>query len=317
MAYFDVFNGDADGICALQQLRLEDPRESILVTGVKRDIGLLARVDAGAGDTVTALDISLDKNRDAVLGLLERGAKVRYFDHHYPGELPEHAALDLHIETFPDKGTSLLVDEYLQGRHRAWATVGTFGDNFDESARRAAEPLGLSGEQLESLRELGIYLNYNGYGAQVEDLHVPPDLLFQKVSPYADPLDFIAADDTFALLRDGFAGDMARARAVAPELNDARHALYVLPAEPWARRVGGVFANELARTAPEHAHAMLTRLPSGGFVVSVRAPLATKDGADTLCRQFPTGGGRKAAAGINDLPDSAYDAFVRAFVAAF
>ena len=30
----DVFNGDADGICALQQIRLAEPGESVLVTGV-------------------------------------------------------------------------------------------------------------------------------------------------------------------------------------------------------------------------------------------------------------------------------------------
>jgi len=36
-----------------------------------------------------------------------------------------------------------------------------------------------------------------------------------------------------------------------------------------------------------------------------------------LCRQFATGGGRKAAAGINDLPESDYDRFVAAFTAAF
>jgi len=36
MAYYDVFNGDADGICALHQLRLAEPREATLVTGVKR-----------------------------------------------------------------------------------------------------------------------------------------------------------------------------------------------------------------------------------------------------------------------------------------
>ena len=140
MACYDVFNGDADGLCALQQLRLADPRDSVLVTGVKRDIALLDRVAAGEGDEVVALDISLDKNRDALLGLLERGVRVRYFDHHYPGEIPEHPGLDSHIETLPDKGTSLLVDDYLGGRYRAWAVVGTFGDNFDAAPRHAPTP---------------------------------------------------------------------------------------------------------------------------------------------------------------------------------
>ena len=167
------------------------------------------------------------------------------------------------------------------------------------------------------LRELGIYLNYNGYGATVADLHLAPDMLFRRLQPYRDPLAFIAEDPAFALLRDGYADDMTRARALAPEFADATHRLFVLPAEPWARRAGGVFANELAQQAPEQAHAILTRLTDGGFLVSVRAPLTRPDGADTLCRHFPTGGGRRAAAGINDLPEADFDRFLDAFRSAF
>ena len=47
MANFDVFNGDADGIISLVQLRLASPLNSTLITGYKRDINLLSRVDAG------------------------------------------------------------------------------------------------------------------------------------------------------------------------------------------------------------------------------------------------------------------------------
>jgi hypothetical protein len=317
MAMFDVFNGDADGICALQQLHLSEPRESVLVTGVKRDIALLRRVDAAAGDQVTVLDVSFDKNRDACIDLLERGASIRYFDHHFPGDVPAHPNLHAHIETLPDKGTSLLVDDYLQGAHRAWAVVGTYGDNFDEAAARAAEPLGLGDTDLALLRELGILINYNGYGASVEDLHFPPAALFRSLAPYADPLSFAREDPAFARLRDGYRADMARAEAAEIQEPGPRHRYVVLPAEPWARRVGGVYANALAQAEPGRAHALLTRLPGGGFVVSVRAPLATRDGADALCRQFETGGGRKAAAGINQLPDAALDGFIAAFVAAF
>jgi hypothetical protein len=317
MSHYDVFNGDADGLCALQQLRLAEPIESILVTGVKRDIALLERVDAVEGDRVTALDISFDKNRGAVERLLGRGARIRYFDHHFAGEIPNHPALDVHIETLPDKGTSLLVDDYLHGSQRAWAVVGTFGDNFDASARRAAESLDLTEGELGLLRDLGIYLNYNGYGETVDDLLFAPDVIFRSLQPYADPLTFVVEDPTFAALRDGYADDMARARAVKPAFESARHRLIILPAEPWARRASGVFANELARQAPEQAHAMLTRLPAGGFLVSVRAPLARPDGADVLCRSFPSGGGRKAAAGINLLPEPDYDTFLDRFRAAF
>jgi len=213
---------------------------------------------------------------------------VRYFDHHFPGAIPEHPGLDAHIETFPHKGTSLLVDDFLGGKCRAWAVVGTFGD-----------------------------MNYNAYGARLEDLYLAPDELFRRLRPYADPCAFIAADPAFRTLRAGYAEDTARARALKPELTDDRYALYILPAEPWARRASGLLANQLARTSAQRPHALLTRLPNGGFVVSVRAPMATGTGADALCRQFPTGGGRKAAAGIDYLPDDSYDEFVRQFIAAF
>lgn len=55
---FDVFNGDADGICALHQLRLNEPLDSELITGVKRDIELLNRVSVKSGDNVVVLDVS-------------------------------------------------------------------------------------------------------------------------------------------------------------------------------------------------------------------------------------------------------------------
>jgi len=317
MAVFDVFNGDADGLCALQQLRLSAPCETKLVTGVKRDIALLKRVDAAPGDQVTVLDISLDKNRAALARLLEGGVSVSYFDHHYPGEIPVHPGLDAHIDTTADRGTSLLVDDHLGGRHRAWAVVGTFGDNFDASARRAAEPLGLAAADVDRLRELGILLNYNGYGATIEDLHVPPAALFRRLAPYADPLRFIAEDDTFVALRAGFHDDMAKVRAITPALQTDSHAVLVLPDASWARRAGGVYANELAQMVPGRAHAMLTRLPGDSYLVSVRAPVARPDGADALCRQFDSGGGRKAAAGINCLPEADYERFVAAFTAAF
>lgn len=317
MADFYVFNGDADGLCALQQLRLVEPAEATLVTGVKRDIALLDRVRAKSGDRVTVLDISLDTNREALMAMLERGARVRYFDHHFPGEIPEHPGLEAHIETLPDKGTSLLVDDALGGRHRAWAVVGTFGDNFDGAARRAAGPLGVSERELGLLRDLGIFLNYNGYGASVADLWFAPDELFRRLHPYGDPLRFIAEDEAFHRLKAGYESDLERADGIRPELETDRHGVYVLPADAWARRVGGVFANRLAAGVPGRAHALLTSLPEGGFLVSVRAPLAKPQGADALCRQFPTGGGRKAAGGINHLPEAEYDAFLQAFLQAF
>jgi hypothetical protein len=93
--------------------------------------------------------------------------------------------------------------------------------------------------------------------------------------------------------------------------------VYVLPEAAWARRVRGIFGNELANAEPGLAHAVLTANPGGGFAVSVRAPLANAAGADALCRRFPGGGGRAAAAGIDSLPQERLDEFLRALGEAY
>ena len=79
----------------------------------------------------------------------------------------------------------------------------------------------------------------------------------------------------------------------------------------------GAFGNELATASPDRAHAILTPNARGGYTVSVRAPRATQTGADALCREFATGGGRALAAGINHLPADQVGEFTRRFDQAF
>ena len=86
--HYDVFNGDADGICALHQLRLSTPLVSELVTGVKRDITLLQRLSGVRGCTITVLDISMEVNKSMLLELLDHQNTIQYFDHHFSGEIP-------------------------------------------------------------------------------------------------------------------------------------------------------------------------------------------------------------------------------------
>lgn len=319
MAFIDVFNGDADGICALTQLHLAQPREATLVTGVKRDIELLDGVQAGAGDRVTVLDVSLDKNRAGLVRLLDAGAEVYYVDHHYAGEIPASPRLRAHINEAADVCTSLLVNGDLGNRFAAWAVVGAFGDNLKKSAHAVARPLELSEAELGLLEDFGTYLNYNGYGERIEDLHFAPDALFRLVSRHESPFGFIhEAREPFERLADGYRSDMAKAAATLPIAGStADAALLVLPDEPWARRVSGVYSNDLVNLYPDRAHAVLTEKASGGYLISVRAPLNRKKGADELCRQFPTGGGRAAAAGINHLPTDQLGAFTQAFARQF
>ena len=313
MRRIDVFNGDADGLCALHQLRLAETVESELVTGVKRDIKLLDQVSAAGGDRVTVLDISLDSNRKGLMRLLEAGASVEYFDHHHAGEIPQNPNLITHIDLSATACTSILIDRHLNGQHRLWAVTAAFGDNLEKSARALAESAGLTEAQIEKLAHLGECLNYNGYGDSLQDLHVHPAQLYAEIKPYADPLVFVAEAAAFVKLDAGLRADTALADALRPYHVDAHCAVYVMPDAAWARRVSGVFANRLASDNAARAHAVFTVNQYGDYTVSVRAPISNLQGADTLCLKFATGGGRKGAAGINRLPVAELDFFLASF----
>lgn len=312
MQTYDVFNGDADGICALIQLRLAEPAETTLITGVKRDIALVQRVPAGEPARVNILDISLDKNRDAVDALLAAGCSIFYVDHHYPGdELPDSPNFTALIDTQPTTCTSLLVDRHLGGRFHNWAIAAAFGDNLNAVGEELASKAGLSSDQTEALKTLGVCINYNGYGASVEDLHFHPADVYRECVKFEDPLELIdSAPVAWQQLRDGYEADMAQGLQ-APVLSETATSLVVkLPDEAWARRVSGVLGNELANRNPDKACAIVTKSTDNIYLVSIRAPLNNRSGADEVARQFATGGGRKAAAGINALPAEQLQAFL-------
>lgn len=314
MEYIDVFNGDADGICALHQLRQHEPHpDARLVSGVKRDITLLEQLTNVSNATITVLDISLDRNRDSLEQILAHNNTVFYADHHYAGTIPSSDSLTPHIDPEPLTCTSLIINSLLQEKYGPWAVVGAFGDNLDEPALQLATRLGFDKEATELLKETGILLNYNGYGASLSDLFFSPTELFRQVQHFTDPLVFAAESPALKTLRNGYGEDMDRAMSFTPIHEDTGGRIYELPAEPWARRVAGVYSNTLARLKPTLAHALLTANSDGSVRISVRAPLQNRTGADTLCREFPTGGGRAGAAGINALPAEQINAFIKAF----
>ncbi|MDN7806512.1 acetyltransferase [Burkholderia gladioli] len=311
--HIHVFNGDADGLCALQQLRLVEGEGSALVTGVKRDIRLLARVNADADCCVTVLDLSHDSNRDDVARLLAGGAAIRYFDHHFAGSVPSHPALQAHIDTSTDVCTSTLVDRYLGGRHAQWAVAAAFGDSLPRLGAALAHRHALAADTVEALALLGRCLNYNAYGDDPADLFYAPEVLAEAMLPYADPLAFVAGTGILAVLAEGYRSDLHEACAVQPEYDLPGVAMLVLPSQRWARRVSGVLANELMQQRPGRALAVLSPRRGGGYVVSVRVPAGRQHGADDFCRGFATGGGRKLAAGINHLAECDVDRFASEF----
>ncbi len=310
---YDIFNGDADGIIALLQLRLADPINAELVTGVKRDIKLVEKVGVQAGDELTVLDISMEKNMVGLEQALAQGAHVFYADHHKAGEIPQHGNLDAHIDLDANMCTALIVDKLLDGRFHTWAITAAYGDNLIAKADALADKAGLNQEQKAQLKELGTLINYNGYGSKVDDLHFHPADLYQALKQYASPFDAIADKASpYYQLQSAYQQDMDAAQAVPATHESAKLKLFELPNNAASRRISGVYGNWLANQAPDSAHAVLTENTDGTYTVSLRAPLNNKQGAVAVCGQFPTGGGREAAAGINALSKDDVSAFIDA-----
>jgi len=309
--HFDVFNGDADGIIALLQLRLAEPKSSTLVTGVKRDIQLLQQVPVDKATSVAVLDISMEKNIIALEQLLVSNVEVFYVDHHRSGAIPDSKHLTAIIDTDANTCTSLLINQHLSGKYVLWAIVAAFGDNMLLAAEELVRQQGLSERQQAQLKALGIYINYNGYGRSVDDLHIAPETLFKNLLNYPDPFALINQPNSiFATLEQAYNADMQQANnAQVLHENDVLQVIELENA-PWSRRVSGVFGNELANRSPNKAHAVLTLNSDNSYLVSLRAPLNNKQGAGNICAQFDTGGGRAAAAGINALPKEKLGNFI-------
>ncbi|MFT6506793.1 MAG: hypothetical protein ACJAUK_000882 [Colwellia polaris] len=309
--HYDVFNGDADGIIALLQLRLAEPRVSKLITGVKRDIQLLQQVPANLATSVTVLDISMEKNLAALAGLLAQNIDVFYVDHHRTGLIPNSEYLTEIIDTDANTCTSLLVNQHLAGQYALWAIVAAFGDNMLKAAEQLSQQAGLSDQEQAQLKALGIYINYNGYGRTVDDLHVAPDVLFTTLLNYPDPFTLInEANSIFTLLEQAYLSDMTQAKQANILHDDETLQVIELEDAPWSRRVSGVYGNELANQNPDKAHAVFTLNLDNTYTVSLRAPINNKVGAGELCAQFETGGGRAAAAGVNQLPKEKLGNFI-------
>ena len=312
MHRFDVCNGDADGLCAALQWRLHERLPATLHTGLKRDIELLERVHANAGDEVNVFDLSMQRNRAALLGLLDAGVRVRYFDHHAVSDIPAHPLLEAQVDSASDVCTSLLVDRRIGGAFRAWALVGAYGDNLAGVADHLAAESGVGSVDGARLRRLGEVINYNAYGDDESDVYIAPARLYAVMARYADPRDLLAHEGIADEIDTRRLADLRYAFALTPHRQDAHGSVLVLPDAAWSRRVLGCLANELANAERPRAHAVVKVQGTGTYAISVRAPLAAPSGADALCSRFG-GGGRARAAGIDDLPVDDLDRFLAAF----
>ena len=311
--HYDVFNGDADGICSLIQLRLFNPKNSKLITGVKRDVYLLKKIRPVRQDSVTVLDISMKKNYQEVLDFLELGVNVFYADHHQNGDLLTHKNFRSYINKSSNICTSLIINQYLSGKYQKWAIVGAYGDGMDESARIIANNIGLSKDDREQLKLLGECINYNSYGTNESDLFYHPTVLYNKLKSSLNPIDFIRNEpDIYSNLLNNYHIDMYKAKAILPEVKSDNFSVIILPDELWSKRIIGVYANLLMHSDKNCAHALMIPNKDKDYLVGVRAPYNNKVGADILCSMFG-GGGRKGAAGINNLPRQEKNNFIKEF----
>ena len=309
--HYDIFNGDADGIISLIQLRLSTPLKSTLVTGVKRNIQLLKTVSAEAQDSFTVLDISMEKNTQQLLEVLDKGCDVFYADHHRAGDIPEHSNLNALIDLDANMCTALIIDQHLNGQFHDWAICAAYGDNLIAKADQLCEAAGYTKEQAEQLKELGTLINYNGYGADLSDLHFDPAELFQALLKYPSPFDvFTDKASPYYALQAAYQDDLEKALAIPAMHSSDTLSVFELPDQKWSRRISGVYGNLLANKGPKSAFAVLTKNAQGGYLVSLRAPLENKQGAGDICSQFETGGGRAAAAGVNHLPVTTLEKFI-------
>ncbi len=352
MADFDVFNGDADGLCALHQLRLLEPREATLVTGPKRDIALLQRVSlesppsagqapppsagqapppsAGerapdrASETtsarITVLDISLDRNRQPLLALLAAGAQVLWFDHHEPGAIPDHPLLDARIDTDPTVCTSILVDRAAAGRYRRWAVCAAFGDGMPASAEALARELpaamALDPAGLRALRRVGEALNYNAYAADTGTAVQSAVEIYRSLAGIVDPL-LVADWPLITTLMQMSADDVAESLGGGPVLDLPQGTAWVLPATLAARRARGLIAQQLRSADPSRA-VMIVAPDGNGFAdVSIRCLGTDGRTASGLAARFDGGGGRAGAAGIDRISMARIDEVLAAFQAWF
>ncbi|MDB5103573.1 MAG: hypothetical protein JWP91_1262 [Fibrobacteres bacterium] len=318
-----VFNGDADGLVAQHILGLELGQPRLRITGRKRDIELLRLVPPMESGEIHAADISLRRNLGALtpwLPILDRGnLRITWYDHHDPGEPPAHPGLVLHINQAPETCTAAIVNAAYGLKHPLWAAMAAFGDNLPATASALASSGGASSHEAALLRRVGLLLNYNAYGEMPGDTLFEAGWLAERMAPYASALDFCWEESIIGPLAARFDADRGRFQELSPLLDAGGARAFLVPDEPFSRRYAATWANERVMQEPGDALALIHPRADGTFMVSIRAPRdwratgTTAPSAADLAKEFPTGGGRKLAAGIDALPGEMLEGFLERF----
>lgn len=310
----DVCNGDADGLCSILQWRRHEPKASTIVTLLRHEASLWGRVHTRPGDEFLLCDIPLEPNRATLLQLLNGGARVHYLNHHDTEDIPWHPQLQATVDSSHEACTSLIVDRLLGGKYRDWAVVGAYGDQLTRVANRLASGLGFMKDVRTRLRELGELISYNACVPHEKDAYLAPARLYERLSRYPGPLDFLQSESLVAELNAVRLEDLNKASALTPYWQDACACVYVLPDAPWAHRVASSLYYRIAAAEPQRAHAFLRPLKDGYFEAKVHA--ARNAGADLPKPEHTERASRRPRAWvIEHLPNGEIDHFIRAFSA--
>lgn len=311
MDYY-IFNGDADGIIAARIFHGDGEGKGRFITGVKRDTSLLKQLVHLSDLSIWVFDISVEKNIDSLKKLLEKNCMIKWFDHHVSADIPNHRKFLPVINTDSNINTTWLVSNH-QKRFTPWTVAGLFGDSMVEKALNIGKAIDLNEKQIGKLKEFGELLNYNAYGEKVEDLYYSPVGILKQSFNYSNIFDFINQTDIYEILSKGRAEDLQKAL----KAEQIASGIILFPNTAWAKRVIGDYANALSKKEPDLAHAVLVENKEGDFVVSVRSAINQEKNVAAFCSQFPTGGGRIKAGGINKLSQEDLASFISAFIQYF
>ena len=227
----------------------------------------------------------------------ERASRVRYFDHHFAGDIPAHPALEAHIDLSPERlhqrCSSIAT---WKGRSGRWAIAGAFGDSLTDEAARwprrrarrrdAARAQGARRrDQLQRLRR---------------DHRRPARAAGRACGRDAARTRTRWSSRARRRRSDGWptgsADDMEQARRLEPWRQKRRaRCVFVLPDAAWARRASGTLANDRPRrtTAARSPSCRRRRRAAIWFRCACRATRRCRRRRSAAGFRRAAGGGRR------------------------
>lgn len=133
-----VPNGGADHFRGAPQRWRAACAGDRLVTAVKRDIRLLDRVDARAGDSVSVGDVALGGNRESFAALRAAGVRLASPDHHFAENILTSPMRAEHVKTVAETSGGMIFSADLGGLFRPWAVAGAHGDDLRRAVHAGA-----------------------------------------------------------------------------------------------------------------------------------------------------------------------------------